>query len=193
MSHKREKIPSGGPALSSGSISVSAAVDPLGATISIADPLVGQTIGERFQVTRLLGRGGMGNVYEAVQSSLGRIVAVKVLRADFDLTASDYERFVEEARLTAQLSHPNIVSVIEIGQLPDGRYFYVMEKLDGVTLSATLESSREFMMPIDRALCIARQICGVMAKVHERGVIHRDLKPENVFLLPGVSGEDFVK
>ena len=151
--------------------------------------LIGRTLANRFVVLSELGRGGMGAVYVARQSSVGREVALKVMQRDGDLDAA--RRFVREARLVASLAHPNIVSVIDFGQDDDGLLFIAMERLHGLGLDALMED--EGRLPWPRAVRIAIQTCDALAFAHQRGVIHRDLKPQNVIVVDPHPERDTLK
>jgi len=133
---------------------------------------------QHYTITAKIGEGGMGEVYRAEDSKLGREVAIKVLPAD---TAKDPERlrrFDQEARAASALNHPNILTVYDLGTEGDAP-FIVMELLEGESLRARL--ARE-TLPVQKVIEIAVQIARGLAAAHERGIVHRDLKPENVFL-----------
>ncbi|HEX7899669.1 MAG TPA: serine/threonine-protein kinase [Planctomycetota bacterium] len=129
-----------------------------------------------LKILRTLGEGGMGVVYEAEQTALGRKVALKVLSPALASDPSFVERFTREAKALAQLTHPNIVGIHEFG-VHDGVPYLVMEYVDGVSL-------RNILKKLDsvRALEIVPQICDALAYAHSRGVVHRDIKPENILL-----------
>lgn len=131
-----------------------------------------------LEILSLLGRGGMGSVYLARQTSLDRIVALKVLSRSLSDDPSFTERFAREAKTLAQLTHPNIVTVFDSGQVDDTNYL-VMEYIDGVNLRDAIASRT-----IDpaRALAIVQQICDALQHAHDVGVIHRDIKPENILI-----------
>ena len=132
----------------------------------------------RFRIDTLLGCGGMGLVYRATQVSLGRTVAVKVLREDLNLQPGMAERFKREARLLSSVDHPAVVRVIEFG-FHQNSACLVMEFVEGETLEARL---REGPLPVDRALRILTQLAQGLSAIHAQGIVHRDLKPENVLL-----------
>ncbi|MBM4042026.1 MAG: hypothetical protein FJ290_26320 [Planctomycetes bacterium] len=143
-----------------------------------ADPLIGQRLGE-FEILGPLGRGAMGAVYKARQTSLGRLVAVKVLPKERASDSSFIARFDREARAAAALNHPNIVQVIVVGQ-DEGHHYIAMELVDGESLAAVLH--REGRLPPERALNYLRQAAAALAKAHEAGIVHRDIKPANILL-----------
>ncbi|UQA62931.1 serine/threonine-protein kinase [Polyangium aurulentum] len=139
-------------------------------------PRPGDAIG-RFVVREEIGRGGMGVVYAALDPTLGREVALKVL-----LGAGEERRhrFLREARAAAALRHPGIVGIYEVGE-DAGRAFIAMERVHGTSLRARLEAL-DGALPSDEARRVARELARALAKAHERGLVHRDLKPENVML-----------
>jgi serine/threonine protein kinase len=138
-----------------------------------------------FVVSRRLGAGGMGVVYEALDETLGRKVAVKVLTPELVGSAERRRRFLREARSAAAMSHPNIATVYEIDEA-DGQVFIVMELVPGESLRDAMAPGR---LPISRALDIAHGMAEAAEHAHAAGVVHRDLKPENVMVL----SEDRVK
>ncbi len=161
-----------------------------------ADPYLGRLLDGRFSLTRRLGQGGMGAVYLADQRSMGREVAVKVISPG-RLDAADTDaieaasRFVREARLTARVSSPHVVSVIDAGRTDDGLLFLAMERLHGRGLDAVIAD--EAPLPPARAVGIAVQIALALEAAHAQGIIHRDLKPSNVMVLAEPADRDFVK
>src|SRR5262245_11410086 len=127
----------------------------------------GERVGP-YQITSLLGHGGMGEVYKAHDTRLGRDVAVKVSTLAFN------ERFEREGRAVAALNHPNICQLYDVGALPSGLGYLVMEYSDGERLKGP--------MPLDDALRTARQIASALGEAHDKGIVHRDLKPGNVIV-----------
>jgi serine/threonine-protein kinase len=156
-----------------------------------ADPLVGMVLDSRYRVSRILGEGGMGIVYEAFHQRIDRKVAIKVLREDFSSRPDVVERFRREAKSASRIGHPNIVDVMDFGDTPLGSSYFVMEMLEGEDLADLL--SREVRLSPSRAVAIAYQCCRALAAAHEKGIVHRDLKPENIFLLERGGFPDFVK
>ncbi len=132
----------------------------------------------QLEIMRLLGRGGMGAVYQARQKQLDRVVALKVLPPGVSQDPSFAERFTREARALAKLTHPRIVTLYEFGQA-DGLFYFLMEFVDGVSLRKLLEGGR--ISPRE-ALAIVPQICEALQYAHDRGIVHRDIKPENILL-----------
>ncbi len=139
----------------------------------------------RFKVVRLLGRGGMGFVYLAEQVSLGRPVAIKVLRNDLPLTQGFSERFRREALLLGSVEHPAVVRVIDYGA-HEGAPCLVMEYVEGETLEVVLE--REAPLSVERVERLLSQLAQGLAAIHARGIVHRDLKPDNVVMTRTVDG-----
>jgi eukaryotic-like serine/threonine-protein kinase len=137
---------------------------------------IGRRIGP--EVKALLGAGGMGEVYPATDSRLGRDVAVKLLRGDLNADADRLRRFEQEARAAAALNHPNILAVFDICT-HDGASYLVSELLEGETLRDLL---RRGAPPIRQAIEYGVQIANGLAAAHERGIVHRDIKPENIFV-----------
>jgi serine/threonine protein kinase len=149
-------------------------------------------LGDTYTVTRLIGVGGMGEVYEASHARLPGRYAVKILLGDIPGRSESMQRFRREAEVTSALRHPNIVQVLDFNFTPDGTPYLVMEFLDGVELAQ--EMKRVGAMPIERVLDIVGQIASGLAAAHSQNVVHRDLKPQNIFLvkLPG-SDREIVK
>jgi serine/threonine protein kinase/Tol biopolymer transport system component len=129
-----------------------------------------------YEINTHLGSGGMGEVYEATDSKLGRRVAIKVLPEEFARDADRVARFEREARVLASLNHPHIAAIHGFEEL-GGRNFLVMELVEGETLAGRIARGR---LPVDDALPIALQIAEALEAAHEKGIIHRDLKPANV-------------
>jgi eukaryotic-like serine/threonine-protein kinase len=154
------------------------------------DSLVGATLAGRYLIVRRIGEGGMGAVYEAKHTLIGKRVAVKVLLEKF-ISKSDFvARLLQEARLASSIGHENIVDVTDFGTTDDGRSFVVMEFLDGESLAQLV--IREAPLPVERSLRIARQVASALGAAHAKGIYHRDVKPENVYLVRR-GDADFVK
>jgi serine/threonine protein kinase len=134
---------------------------------------------DRYEVIEEIGRGGMGTVYSAFDTALGREVAIKIGNA---LPSTELQaRLTREARVIARLEHPGIVPVHDFGWLADGRPFYVMKRLHGRTLRAVMETTAP---PLAERLRIFERVCEAVSFAHAHGIIHRDLKPENVMVGP---------
>lgn len=140
-------------------------------------PPVPAQLGE-FRIESVLGEGGSGTVYAAHWGH--REVALKVLRDAWLPSDSERRRFLDEARLLAEVNHPGVVRILGFGELPDGRPYLAMERLEGESLAARLHRGA---LPVERSLELFEQLCQAVATLHERGLIHRDIKPENVFLV----------
>ena len=141
----------------------------------------------RYELKRLLGEGGMGDVWLARDRRLHRLVAVKVMQARWAEHENALHRFADEAQLTSQLQHPGIPPVYETGTLPDGRPYFCMKVVRGRTLAALLARRADPADDLPRLLGIFEQVCQAVAYAHSKGVIHRDLKPQNVMV--GAFGE----
>jgi len=155
-------------------------------------PNVGERLAERYTIVSRVSFGGFGAVYKAIQDTLGREVAIKVLLPEIFLSNKDYvEQFRQEALLTSQLRHPNTITIFDYGQTDSNLLFLVMEWLDGKTLSDMLRD--EGAISYDRCYNITYQILKSLAEAHTRGMVHRDLKPSNLFLCNQYGEPDFVK
>ncbi len=155
------------------------------------DVLLGQTLVGRYRLTRRLGEGGMGTVYEATDLGIDKPVAVKVLRDKYVDRPSVAQRLQQEAKLASSIRNEHIIDITDTGATDDGRTFVVMELLLGESLGELLR--KEGALPEARAVNIARQITMALGAAHHAGIIHRDVKPENVFLVHGRDRDDFVK
>src|SRR3954469_8003696 len=143
----------------------------------MASLTAGSSLGP-YQIAAAIGAGGMGEVYRATDTRLGRVVAIKVLGAEMSGRAESRERFEREARTISNLNHPHICTLYDVGR-QDGIDYIVMEYLEGVTLAAALERGP---LALDAALQIGIQVGDALDKAHRQGVVHRDLKPANVML-----------
>ncbi len=143
----------------------------------MTDDLIGKRVG-RYLIASRLGQGGMGVVYRAVDETLHRPVALKMLPDDIAADALRRRRFEREARTAAAITHPCVATIYEVGE-DAGRVFIAMEFVEGLTLGACIAGQG---MPVPAALRIARDIASGLARAHERGVVHRDLKPDNVMI-----------
>jgi serine/threonine-protein kinase len=141
---------------------------------------IGSVVNGKYRLVRLLGDGGMGSVYEAVHAVLGTRVAIKVLHPELARRTGLVERFLQEARVAAQIRSPHVVQVTDVDRTPDGQAYIVMELLEGEPLSGVLDRQRK--LSTTTACEYALQILQALEAAHALGVIHRDLKPENVFV-----------
>jgi serine/threonine-protein kinase len=140
---------------------------------------LGTLVDGRYRIDGILGAGGMGRVYRAEHTGIGRYVAIKMLHADLGHNSEAAARFQREAMASGRLDHPNIVGVSDFGVL-DGRPYLVMEALEGESLGTRLERDR--YVPWRDAVEIVRQVLQGLGHAHTRGVVHRDIKPDNIFL-----------
>jgi len=150
--------------------------------VAVDDPLLGEVIGN-YRITRLLGAGGMGRVYAAVQPAIHARVAIKVLSLDTSQNRDLVDRFFSEARAVNLIRHENIVNVTDLARLPDGRPYIVMEYLDGSPLSGVLR--KRGPMPLGSTVQLMSEVLDALAAAHAKGIVHRDLKPDNIFVTPG--------
>jgi eukaryotic-like serine/threonine-protein kinase len=171
---------------------VTAVLDRLGVTPATGparepEPDGVVTLG-RFRLGGELGRGGMGRIVEARDPELRRSVAIKLLRDPSHVSRVQLARFVAEARVTAQLQHPNIVPVHEIGVEADGRIYFVMKRVEGRSLAEVLQALRDgdpgtaAAFSRHRLITALLAVCNAVAFAHDRGVLHRDIKPANIML-----------
>ena len=144
---------------------------------SLGGALIGQTI-SHYRIIERLGEGGMGVVYLAQDTKLGRRIALKLLPVRFTIDAERVHRFEQEARAASALNHPNIVTIHEIGQL-DASHFIAIEFIEGVTLREHLGAGP---LKVDEALAVAAQVASALTAAHAARIIHRDIKPENIML-----------
>lgn len=151
----------------------------------------GEVIGDRYRVDGLLGGGGMATVYRATHLALGQRVAIKVLAPHVAAVAGMTERFLREARAATTLRSPHVVRVLDVGTLPIGAPYMVMEHLDGKDLETVLANG--FRPDAEDAVRYVLHACAALAEVHGLGIVHRDLKPANLFLTRGPDGLPFVK
>jgi serine/threonine protein kinase len=157
------------------------------------DPLIGRLINGRFKIVSVIARGGMGKVYKAEQSPLGRLCALKVLSPKYegDRDPEFHKRFFLEASTAAKLTHSNTVTIFDYGQDGDDLYYIAMEFIEGRTLHRTLREEGPFDEA--RTAVVASQICRSLREAHGLGVVHRDLKPGNILLTDRADESDMVK
>ena len=139
--------------------------------------IIGQTLA-RYEILEKIGSGSMGEVYKAKDTTLGRDVAIKVLRQEMTSDSDRLRRFQQEARAASALNHPNIVTIYEIGE-HDGTPYIAMEYVEGKTLREILAAAP---LPSDKLIRYTRQMAEGLAKAHAAGIVHRDLKPENIII-----------
>ncbi len=148
-------------------------------------------VGGSYLLQEVVGVGGMGRVYKAEQSTLGRTVAVKVIHPHLLGDEQTVARFYQEARASSRLNHPNSVSIIDFGRTDDGILYLAMEFLSGKDLALVMHE--EGPLAVDRICNILINTLDALGEAHELGIVHRDLKPENIILRPLRSGDDLVK
>jgi serine/threonine protein kinase len=144
-----------------------------------------------YKLLDVLGEGGMGRVYLAEHTRLGRRVALKMLRSKFSSNPESIRRFFGEARAVNKIAHENIVEVTDFVTKDDGTSYYIMELLNGKSLYDQIKAQP--VMELGRSLDIAIQVANALGAVHDAGIVHRDLKPENIFLAQKGSRKDVVK
>src|SRR5215813_13244790 len=143
-----------------------------------SESAIGQVIGH-YQVTGALGSGGMGEVYLAQDTRLGRRVALKLLPTYLSNDEDRLRRFEQEARAASALNHPNVCVIHEVGETESGQPYIAMEYIDGVTLRQHMTGTR---LKLSEVFDVAAQVASGLGAAHEVGVIHRDIKPENIML-----------
>ncbi len=161
-------------------------------SLSVAAPassMVGETLDGRFRIVKLLGEGGMGQVYEAEHLHIDRKVAIKLLRQEIVSNAEAVTRFRQEARASSSIGHRNIVKIDDFVVLGDGRIYMSMELLNGAPLNELIRTP----IAAERLLDIMIQTGHGLAAAHAKGIVHRDMKPENIFVTIGPNGEDIPK
>jgi serine/threonine protein kinase len=160
---------------------VSSSASLTGPSQGAREDLIGTTLLGRYAISRKIGQGGMGAVYEAQHTLIGKRVAVKVLLDKYARKEQVVARLEQEARLASSIGHEHIIDITDFGTTDDGRTFVVMEFLEGESLAELL--SREGPLPEARIVDIAFQVASALGAAHDKGIVHRDVKPENVFLL----------
>lgn len=151
-------------------------------TTESADPFIGKTIKGKYRVLKKLGAGGMGAIYLAEQTSIGRKVALKMLHREFAADDEFVKRFHQEARLAASFSHRHVITIHDFDQAEDGSLFIAMEYVQGKNLKTLI---REGPLQLGRAVRLGRQIAEGLSAAHRSGIIHRDIKPENIMIIEG--------
>ncbi len=186
-----QRISSGGPAPApaSGVISLGAPLASGDAPLSELAP--GYVIDNRYRIVSKIASGGMGEVYKAEHVELGKPFAIKVMLPELSRDAEFVARFKREAISASRIGQQNIVDISDFGQTGHGRFYFVMEYLDGLTLASV--THREGALRVERVLNIALQIARALAAAHAQNIVHRDLKPENIMLLQRPGQPDFAK
>ncbi|MFN7990867.1 MAG: serine/threonine-protein kinase [Candidatus Micrarchaeia archaeon] len=157
-----------------------------------ADQLIGKTLSSRYKILEKIGEGGMGKVYLAEDTRIGKKVAVKVLPEYLGKTGQIAERFIQEAKVAPRIEHENIIDVTDLGKTPKGVPFFVMEYLKGSDLGSAMSKGEVRGWNVwSKDLLL--QICRALSAAHDKGIVHRDMKPENVFLVERSDKRVFVK
>ncbi|HAA58258.1 MAG TPA: hypothetical protein DCE42_26070 [Myxococcales bacterium] len=155
------------------------------------DPYLGYEL-DKYRLQKRIGKGGFGVVYLAEHLGLGKQVAIKILRKQYTSDEQLVERFRREAKVSTQINHENVVQIMDLGYDEQLGFYFVMEFLDGVSLSDVMKAYPAGM-PVERILPIFKQICAALDRAHSIGVVHRDLKPSNIFLVKLYEQQDVVK
>lgn len=150
----------------------------------------GTVLAGRYEIQRMIGEGGMGEVYLARHKGIDKLVAIKLLAPDRARRPKTISRFIQEAKATSKIRHEHIVDITDFGEV-DGVAFFVMEYLDGEDLSAIVKREERLAWP--RAKALAIQILEGLGAAHDVGIIHRDVKPHNCFVSPRENNPEFVK
>src|SRR5688500_9425321 len=153
--------------------------------------LVGVTLSGRYRIEKAIGEGGMGAIFQATQLSLGRLVAIKVVKSMHHEGSDAMRRFKLETEAIGRLTHPNIVQVHDAGSADDGTTYLAMELLEGDTVRMALR--RDGVFPWFRALGVVEDVASALVAAHAAGVIHRDLKAENVMLVRAAGRHETAK
>src|SRR5215470_7492201 len=145
-------------------------------------PLVKGTIVGSYRIVDTVSVGGMGTVYRAEHTLIGRLAAVKILHPELCANRDIVNRFFNEARATSSIKHPGIVEVFDFGYMASGHAYLVMEFLEGMPLSHRVK--RRGALPEAEAALLLRSVCIALSAAHDKGIVHRDLKPDNIFVMP---------
>jgi eukaryotic-like serine/threonine-protein kinase len=182
-----ETVLSGAFALTSKDISI---IDEICCPPSVADPLIGMVVADRYRIIEAIGRGGMGIVYMVEHVRIGKLLAMKLLRGELSCRPDVVRRFKREALCVSRLQSPNTVQVFDFG-VSEGLTYLVMELVHGQSLTQVLQTQGP--MPAARLGKIVIQMCSSLAEAHRKGIVHRDIKPDNVMLVAGGGGAEVAK
>lgn len=157
----------------------------------VVDPMIGRMLDNRYQVMSKIGEGGMGAIYKAVHSEMGRTCAIKLMTAISTGNEDAVARFKREAKMASRIDNPHAVIIYDFGVADGGMLFLAMEFIDGKPLSRVMAEQR--MLPIDRVVHITNQIAEGLAAAHALEIVHRDLKPDNIMITRKGNDFDYVK
>lgn len=157
----------------------------------VVDPMIGRMLDNRYQVVSKIGEGGMGAIYKAVHSEMGRTCAIKLMTAISTGNEDAVARFKREAKMASRIDNPHAVIIYDFGVADGGMLFLAMEFIDGKPLSRVMAEQR--MLPIDRVVHITNQIAEGLAAAHALEIVHRDLKPDNIMVTRKGNDSDYVK
>ncbi|MEN3334062.1 MAG: eukaryotic-like serine/threonine-protein kinase [Blastocatellia bacterium] len=155
------------------------------------DPMLGRLLDHRYRLTKKIGEGGMGAIYQAVHTEMGRTCAIKLLAPITTGREEALARFKREAKMASCIDNPHAITIYDFGVAENGLLFLAMEYIDGRPLSGVIAEHR--MLPIDRVVHITNQIAEALAAAHTLGIVHRDLKPDNVMITRKGGDNDYVK
>jgi len=161
------------------------------AVSALPQPGFGMVIDKKYRLEGKLGEGGMGSVFRARRLFIDDFVAIKFVRPEVLVNPEFRRRFYQEARVAARIKHPNVVTVYDFGETPDGLVYLVMEFLEGLSLGELLKKNGP--LDLGHTIAIGLQICEALYCMHENNVIHRDLKPDNIMLIQDGKGIEIVK
>jgi serine/threonine protein kinase len=170
--------------------SCGSAVGPDHLCPGLSQKLVGTVLDGRYEVDSVIGLGGMGMVFQGMQTSVKRPVAIKTLHAQLAAAPQFFDRFRREAEIASRLHHPNIITIYDFGRTPDGTCYYVMELLTGESLKERVK--RDGPLSLRHAVSVIEQAARGIGYAHHEGVIHRDIKPHNI-MLENLNGAELVK
>lgn len=159
--------------------------------VDTGDPMLGRLLDNRYRLTKKIGEGGMGAIYQAIHTEMGRTCAIKLLAPITTGRDEALARFKREAKMASRIDNPHAVTIYDFGEAENGLLFLAMEFIDGRPLSGIISEHR--MLPIDRAAHITYQIAEALAAAHALGIVHRDLKPDNVMVTRKGGDTDYVK